>query len=76
MSLEFPRPKYMPCDGCGVSVACDQEADHECDQERRLDFNIFKLKSELDGVEAEIIEYLVSPHGLFEAYYAARAPKQ
>jgi hypothetical protein len=72
MSLELPRPQHMPCEECGASLARDEEASHECDHERWLDFNLFKLKTELDGFEAEIIEYLASPHGLFESYCAAR----
>ena len=66
----FPS-RYMPCPDCGASLERRDYA-HECERERWLEFQLFQLRDELDGFEAELAEYLVSPRGRFELYYAER----
>jgi hypothetical protein len=60
----------MPCPDCGASVAVATKAEHVCDPERRLDFELFQLHGELSDLDAEIDEYLSSAHGRFEQWYA------
>ena len=55
----FPS-RYMPCPHCGASL------------ERWLEFQLFQLRDEVDEFEAELAEYLASPPGRFELYYAER----
>ena len=45
---------------------------HECDEERRLWHQLFLVNTEVASLELELSEYLSSPHGRFEAFYAQR----
>ncbi len=60
----------MPCPECGASVAVAREAEHVCNPNRRLDFELFQLRAEISGLSAEIEEYLSSAQGRFEQWYA------
>jgi hypothetical protein len=66
----FPS-RYMPCPDCGASLERQADA-HECARERWLEFQLFQLRDEVDGLEAKLAEYLTSPRGRFELYYAER----
>lgn len=72
MSGSFVQSRFMPCTDCGSSVERAQAGNHRCDPERRLEYAVFTLRHELGDVEAEIEEYLETPHGRFEVWYAAR----
>lgn len=62
----------MPCGDCGASVARAQRDQHSCDVERRLDFELFQLRGEVDAFDEDFGVYLESPLGRFAAWYAAR----
>ena len=62
----------MPCDDCGASVARAEREQHRCDLERRLDYEVFQLRGEVDAFDEEFGVYLESPMGRFDAWYAAR----
>ena len=66
----FPS-RYMPCPDCGASLERRDDA-HECERERWLEFQLFQLRDEIDELEAELAQYLASPRGRFELYYAER----
>jgi hypothetical protein len=66
----FPS-RYMPCPDCGASLDRHDGA-HECERECWLEFQLFQLRDEVDELEAELAEYLASPRGRFELYYAER----
>jgi hypothetical protein len=68
--LFFPR--YAPCADCGAAVDRSALDEHVCDPERRLDFQLLLVRSEVDGFERELATWLASTHGRFEQYYAAR----
>lgn len=72
MSGSFVQSRFMPCPDCGSSVERSQARGHRCEPERRLDYAVFTLRYELGSVEAGIEDYLASPRGRFEAWYAAR----
>jgi hypothetical protein len=72
MSASFSHPPFMPCPTCGASVAAESEAAHVCDPDRRLDFELFQHRAELAALETEIDEFLHSPRGRFEQWYAER----
>ena len=61
----------MPCTECGASLAASS-ADHECDEERRLDFQIFQLRAEIDRLLPELQVWLDSPDGKFATWLAER----
>ncbi len=62
----------MPCNDCGASVARAKRDEHRCDVERRVDYELFQLRGELDAFDEEFGVYLASPVGRFAAWYAAR----
>lgn len=72
MPPAFPEPKHLPCPDCGASVARDELAAHECEEERRLDYQLFQQRDDVDRLPGEIVDYLASPRGRFELWYAER----
>jgi hypothetical protein len=67
------QSRYMPCDECGASIERTELAAHVCERERLLDFQVFGLRDEIDGFEGQLGAYLGTPHGRFEAWFAARS---
>ena len=72
MSLQLPPPAFMPCTECGASVPQGKEEAHRCDPERRLDYVMFQLRSEVQAFDRRLGEYLDSPRGRFEQWDAER----
>jgi hypothetical protein len=70
--LSLPPPRFMPCRHCGASVERGTEAQHECDDERRLDFALFQLRPEIERFDGELAAWLGTPSGRFERFYAER----
>jgi hypothetical protein len=66
----------MPCPDCGESVARAEKDEHICDDERWLDYQMFQLRDEVEGLEGSVAAYLDSPQGRFEAWYAALMRKR
>jgi hypothetical protein len=66
----FAHSKYMPCPDCGASLAGEEWEEHECDNERRLDFQMFRLRGHIARFEIDLGDFLESPAGRFEAWYA------
>jgi hypothetical protein len=66
------QPAFMPCVECGASVAAAAAASHECDDERRIEYQLLHLRYEIAAFDDELASYLDSPTGRFEAWYAAR----
>lgn len=64
--------RYLPCPDCGASLERDERDSHTCEQERRLDYQLFQLRDELELFEGELSRYLSSPEGRFARWYAAR----
>jgi hypothetical protein len=61
----------MPCESCGASVSRDDVA-HTCDEERRLEFECFHLRPEVEAFEELLDRWLDTARGRFERYYAER----
>jgi hypothetical protein len=72
MQPAFPEPTYLPCPDCGASVARAEVEAHECEEERRLDYQVFQQREEVERLPGEIVDYLASPRGRFELWYAER----
>jgi hypothetical protein len=66
----FAHSRYLPCPECGVSLAGEDPGKHDCDPERRVEFQMFRLRGEFATLEQEVAEYLSSPEGRFETWYA------
>ena len=67
-----PESRHMPCSECGASLARGEEGTHECDPGRRVDYELFQLREELERFDFELAAYLASSHGRFEAWCAER----
>ena len=70
--FSLPQPSFMPCVDCGASVARADRDAHECDVERRLDYQLHQLREEMDGLEEDFGTYLGTPDGRFAAWEAER----
>jgi hypothetical protein len=64
--------RFIPCEGCGISVAKSEYAAHVCEPDRRIAYQMIQHQDDLVGVEKEIRSYLESPKGRFESWYAER----
>jgi hypothetical protein len=64
--------RYVSCENCGASLEREERDEHACEPERRLDFQVFLLRDELETFEEELDDYLSSPRGRFEVWYATR----
>jgi hypothetical protein len=62
----------MPCSDCGASVPRTAAGRHVCESERKLDYELFQLRHELEAFEAELNRYFASPSGRFALWYAER----
>jgi predicted nucleic acid-binding Zn ribbon protein len=68
----IPQPAYMPCEECGASVPVGARDEHVCSEQRRLAYELCKVRAELAAFEGLFAAYLESPHGRFELWYAER----
>ena len=62
----------MPCSRCGASIDRGEADAHECDPERRLDYELFQLRDEVERFESGVAAYLASSRGKFELWCAER----
>jgi hypothetical protein len=72
MSSAFAHSHHMPCTECGASLASDERDEHVCDPERRLEYRLFQLRTEVAGFDDRLRDYLDSPHGRFAQWLAER----
>jgi hypothetical protein len=72
MGIPFPQPRYMPCSDCGEAVERGSEDEHVCDRGRLLDYQVFQLHAEVEGIDKELDAFLETPRGRFELWWAAR----
>jgi len=66
---------YTSCPACGTSVGHEslQTELHVCDERQRDDYEASLALAEAFLFDLEWREYLDSPRGRFEAFYAARS---
>ena len=72
MFRSLPEPRYMPCADCGASLAREEREAHECERERRIEFQLFERRHELAAFEAQLAAYLDSAQGRFAVWDAER----
>jgi hypothetical protein len=60
-----------PCPDCGASLAHDPAA-HECDDQRRLDLEMLRLRTEIAGLVPQLQAWLATPQGRFAVWIAER----
>jgi hypothetical protein len=66
----FAHSKYMPCPECGAALAGEEPDDHVCDEQRRIDFQMFRMRGGIARFEIDLGAFLASPVGRFESWYA------
>ena len=64
--------RFIPCPDCGATIERQDNERHECDPERRLDHQMSQLSGEIELLEQQVADYLDSPNGRFELWYAQR----
>jgi hypothetical protein len=66
---------YTSCPSCGTSVAHESLSEqlHRCDERHRDEHMTRLALGECALFELELGEYLDTPQGRFELYYAARS---
>jgi hypothetical protein len=69
----FFEHTHTSCTACGVAVAIARRNEHECDAERRLDFQLAGLRHEIAVFEAQLAAWLESVHGRFAVWLAERS---
>jgi hypothetical protein len=69
--LSLPEPQYVPCTHCGASVERGRLDDHQCDEERRLEYELFQLRPQLEQFDGDFASWLETPRGRFETFYAS-----
>ena len=68
----FLQSPYMPCPDCGASLAGWEEEEHVCDPQRRLDYELFRLRGGIAAFEHDFAGWLATPHGRFAVWLAER----
>jgi hypothetical protein len=68
----FVNPEFMPCPDCGASLGGEDPEQHVCDETRRVEYQVFRLRGDIARFELDFARYLDSPHGRFDAWYAER----
>ena len=66
----FAHSKYMPCPECGATLAGEEPDEHVCDEERRIDFQMFRLRGQIARFELDLAQFLDTSAGRFETWYA------
>jgi hypothetical protein len=66
----FAHSKYIPCPECGASLAGEDPDEHVCDDARRLDFQMFRMRGHIARFDDDLAEFLETPAGKFERWYA------
>lgn len=68
--------RFMPCEHCGESVERTSAESHTCDAERKVEFEMFRMRLQIANFESHFHTYLDQPRGLFESWLAARAVRR
>lgn len=66
------KSRFMPCPECGGSVDRIADSGHRCTPERMFEFQMFRLRDEIEAVESQLHRYLTTAWGQFETWLAAR----
>ena len=69
----FFLSEYRPCPDCGVPIHNTLADEHQCDPERKLDWELLLLRPDIESFEDDFTRWLETPGGRFETWYAERA---
>ena len=68
----IPQPAYMPCEECGVALAANARDEHVCSEQRRVEYQMCRLRGEVESFGDQLTAYFESLRGRFELWYAER----
>ena len=68
----YPQSQYIPCPDCGAPVPAEEEADHRCELDRFVEYQLLLLRPQIAAFELQFHDWLCTPQGRFALYYAAR----
>ncbi len=60
------EPTFSACPRCGAALHRKERPSHVCDEARQL------VRAEVEAFDAELGEWLATPHGRFAAWLAER----
>ena len=63
---------YRPCPHCGIPVNQAEGETHECDPDRRVEWELFLMRDQVDAFERYLGDWLETNAGRFEVWYAKR----
>jgi NAD-dependent SIR2 family protein deacetylase len=72
MFAYYPQSQFQPCPDCGAPVQNEEDDAHRCEQRRFVEYQMLVLRPEIVAFETELSDWLQTPKGRFEAYYAER----
>jgi hypothetical protein len=64
--------RYMPCVECGASVEQSSKDRHRCEPEQLVEYQVFRMHAAIARFEDDLMAYLRTSRGKFEAWLAAR----
>jgi hypothetical protein len=64
--------RFMPCPDCGESLERGAAGLHQCRKDRVVDYQMFRLRDEVDSFESRLRAYLLTSTGRFDVWLAAR----
>ena len=63
----------MPCPDCGAAVERGKEEEHECDPERKQEYETFQLlRGEMASFDEELSEFFALSDTQLDAWLAAK----
>jgi hypothetical protein len=68
----YPQSQYIPCSECGAPVPAEEEAEHRCEQQRYVEYQLLLLRPHIAAFELQFHDWLRTAEGRFSVYYAAR----
>ena len=72
----YPQSQYVPCPDCGAPVPAEEEADHSCELDRFVEYQLLLLRPQIAAFELQFHDWLCTPQGRFALYYAARQRRE
>jgi hypothetical protein len=63
---------FLTCTDCGENVPHMRAAEHVCDQDRWLSFQMTCARPQIERIDQELARYLETARGRFELWYAER----
>lgn len=67
---------HVLCRECGENVPQSRVADHECDRDRWVSFQVAQARADIERIDTELAGYLETAQGRFALWYAERTRRR